>query len=159
MKIAYIDVQNIHRKTVDFNWIIDWNKFLIYLKKNCKIDVVYYAVWYLSKYDKFYNYLSSLLYSLLFKKVTILPNWNIKWNVDVDIAIRSICDFFEEWLEKAIIVSNDGDYNTLIDVLRQKWVFDRLMVVDNTSTSKQLRRSAWPYIQDIQRIKHLIEKT
>lgn len=44
MKIAYIDVQNIHRKTVDFNWIIDWNKFLIYLKQNCKIDIVYYAV-------------------------------------------------------------------------------------------------------------------
>lgn len=159
MKIAYIDVQNIHRKTVDFNWIIDWNKFLIYLKQNCKIDVVYYAVWYLSKYDKFYNYLSSLWYSLLFKKVTILPNWSIKWNVDIDIAIRSIFDFFEEWLEKAIIVSNDGDYNTLVDVLRQKWVFDRLMIVDYTSASKQLRKSAWPYIQDIQRIKHLIEKT
>jgi len=159
MKIAYIDVQNIHRKTVDFNWIIDWNKFLIYLKQNCKIDIVYYAVWYLSKYDKFYDYLSSLWYSLLFKKVTILPNWSIKWNVDIDIAIRSIFDFFEEWLEKAIIVSNDGDYNTLVDVLRQKWVFDRLMIVDYTSASKQLRKSAWPYIQDIQRIKHLIEKT
>lgn len=159
MKIAYIDVQNIHRKTVDFNWIIDWNKFLIYLKQNCKTDIVYYAVWYLSKYDKFYDYLSSLWYSLLFKKVTILPNWSMKWNVDVDIAIRSLFDFFEEWLEKAIIVSNDGDYNTLVDVLRQKWIFDRLMIVDYTSASKQLRKSAWPYIQDIQRIKHLIEKT
>jgi len=159
MKIAYIDVQNIHRKTVDFNRIIDWNKFLIYLKQNCKIDIVYYAVWYLSKYDKFYDYLSSLWYFLLFKKVTILPNWSIKWNVDIDIAIRSLFDFFEEWLEKAIIVSNDGDYNTLVDVLRQKWVFDRLMIVDYTSASKQLRKSAWPYIQDIQRIKHLIEKT
>ncbi len=159
MKIAYIDVQNIHRKTVDFNWVIDWNKFLVYLKQNCKTDIVYYAVWYLSKYDKFYNYLSSLWYSLLFKKVTILPNWSIKWNVDVDIAIRSLFDFFEEWLEKAIIVSNDGDYNTLVDVLRKKWVFDRLMIIDYTSASKQLRKSAWPYIQDIQRIKHLIEKT
>lgn len=113
----------------------------------------------MSKYDKFYDYLSSLWYSLLFKKVTILPNWSIKWNVDIDIAIRSLFDFFEEWLEKAIIVSNDGDYNTLVDVLRQKWVFDRLMIVDYTSASKQLRKSAWPYIQDIQRIKHLIEKT
>lgn len=138
--------------------MIDWSKFLVYLKQNCKTDIVYYALWYVSKYDNLYKYLASLGYTMLFKKVTILPNGTIKWNVDIDIAIRSIFDLFEEWLDKAIIISNDGDYNTLIDVLMQRNAFDRLMVVDYTSASKQLRRSAWPHLQDIQRIKHLIEK-
>ncbi|EKD24603.1 MAG: hypothetical protein ACD_80C00194G0022 [uncultured bacterium (gcode 4)] len=158
MKIAYIDAQNVHRKTLDYNRRIDWQKFFIYLKQNCKVDVVYYAVWYVQKYDNFYKRLSSIWYTMLFKEVTILPDWTIKWNVDIDIAIRSIFDFFEEWLKKAIIISNDWDYNTLVDVLKKKDVFDFLMVIYSATASKQLRKSAWPYIQDIQRIRHLIEK-
>ena len=158
MKIAYIDAQNLHRKTVSCDWLIDRQKFFIYLKQNCKTDIVYYAVWYLQKYDNFYRHLSSLWYTMLFKKVTVLPNWTIKWNVDIDIAIRSVLDLFEGWLSKAIVVSNDGDYNTLVDVLKQRHVFDCLMVVDWATASRQLRKSAGPYIQDIQRIKHLIEK-
>jgi hypothetical protein len=158
MKIAYIDVQNVHRKTLSYHRLIDWKKFLIYLKENCKVDIIYYVVWYIAKYDYLYTYLSSLWYTLLFKKVTILPNGTVKWNVDIDIAIRSIFDFFEEWLQKAIVVSNDWDYNTLVDVLKQRNVFDCLMVVDYITASKQLRQSAWNCYQDLQRIKHLIEK-
>jgi len=138
--------------------MIDWQKFFIYLKQNCNVDIIYYAVWYLQKYDKFYKYLSFVWYTMLFKEVTVLPNWTIKWNVDIDIAIRSIFDFFEEWLKKAIIISNDWDYNTLVDVLKERNVFDFLMVIYSATASKQLRKSAWPYIQDIQRIRHLIEK-
>lgn len=146
MKIVYIDAQNLHRKTLDYHWLIDWAKFYIYLRQNCNVDIVYYAVWYIPKYIGLYKYLSSLWYTLLFKKVTFLPNGDIKWNVDIDIAIRSLLDLFEEWLEKAIIVSNDWDYNTLVDLLRERNAFAFLMVADHKTASKQLRKSAWPYI-------------
>jgi len=86
--------------------------------------------------------LISLGYTMLYKKVTILPDGTIKGNVDIDIAIRSIFDLFECELQKAIIVSNDGDYNTLVDVLKERSVFDRLLVVDHKTASKQLKKSA-----------------
>ena len=158
MKIVYIDPQNLHKKTLEYCRLIDWKKFYVYLKQNCKADIVYYAVWYIPKYDSLYKYLSSLGNTKLFKKVTLISDGTIKWNVDIDIAIRSIFDFFEEWLTKAIVVSNDWDYNTLVDVLKKRNVFDRLLLPDGATASQQLKQSAWAYVQDIQRIKHLIEK-
>ena len=158
MKIVYIDAQNVHMKTLEYGRLIDRKKFYIYLKQNCKVDAIYYAIWYIQKYQKLYQYLSSIWYVLLFKKVTILPNGTIKWNVDIDIAIRVVFDLFEEWLTKAIIVTNDGDYNTLVDILKQRNVFDRLILPDGVTASRQLKQSAGWYIQDIQSIRHLIEK-
>jgi len=158
MKIVYIDAQNLHKKTLEYRWLIDWQRFYVYLKQNCKADVIYYAIWYIQKYDGLYKYLSFIWYTMLFKEVTVLHDGTIKWNVDIDIAIRAIFDFFEEWLTKAIVVSNDWDYNTLVDALKKRNVFDCVMVAYYTTASRQLRKSAWNYIQDIQRIRHLIEK-
>ncbi len=158
MKVVYIDAQNLHKKTLEYHWLIDREKFYVYLRQNCKADVIYYAIWYIQRYDTLYTYLSSIGYTMLFKKVTLFSDGTIKWNVDIDIAIRSIFDLFEEWLTKAIVVSNDWDYNTLVDVLKEKNVFDRLLLPDGATASQQLKQSAWTYIQDVQRIRHLIEK-
>lgn len=85
MKIIYIDVQNTHRKTIDYDWIIDRKRFYTYLKDKYKFDVIYYAVWYVIKYHYFYTQLEKIWYTMLYKKTLILPDWTVKWNVDIDI--------------------------------------------------------------------------
>lgn len=44
MKIVYIDAQNVHRKTLDYNWKIDRAKLFVYLNEKYNPDIIYYAV-------------------------------------------------------------------------------------------------------------------
>ena len=156
MKIVYIDVQNTHKATKKLGWLIDRGKLFIYLKDKCRADIIYYAVWYRAEYTSHYNKLQGIWYMMLYKTSTLLPNGEIKGNVDIDIAIRAVFDICEEWLTKAYLITNDGDYNTLVDVFQHRWVFGYLMVPDFASASRLLKKSAWWYVQDIQRIKHII---
>ena len=57
---------------------------------------------------------------------------------------------------KAYLITNDGDYNTLVDVFKYRWVFGSLIAPDYNTTSKLLKQAAWSLVQDMQRLKHLI---
>jgi len=140
MKVIYIDAQNTHRKTIDYGRIIDWNKFFIYLTEKYNPDIIYYAIWFIDRFEKLYKYLDNIWYKLLFKETIVLPNWEIKGNVDIDIAIRSILDICRNNLQKAYILSNDWDYNTLIRTLIEEWKFGWLIVPDIKTASKLIKK-------------------
>ncbi len=60
---------------------------------------------------------------MLYKKVIVLPNGEIKGNVDIDIAIKTAIDAWKNNLSKAYLITNDGDYNTLVDFLMTHNIF------------------------------------
>ncbi len=157
MKIVYIDVQNTHQRTVERWWLIDWARFFIYLKEKYKVDIIYYAVGYIPKHQDLYEYLQSVWYTLLYKKTLILPDGTIKWNVDIDIAIQSIFDLTSWKLTQVYLVTNDGDYNTLVRTFIDHNVFAWLIAPDASNISKLLTRLVKDII-DLQRIKHIIQK-
>lgn len=140
MKIVYIDAQNTHRKTVDYNRRIDRRKLFIYLHEKYKVDIIYYAVGYVKQYEWLYKLLENIWYKMLFKDTVVLPNWEIKGNVDIDIAIRSMLDLCRRGLEKAYLITNDGDYNTLMKTFIEEWVFGGLIVSDDKSASKLIKK-------------------
>jgi hypothetical protein len=78
-------------------------------------------------------------------------------DVYIDIAIRAIFDICEEWLQKAYLITNDGDYNTLIHTFKQRWVFGYLITPDSKTASHLIKRAAGWYIQDMQRLRSIIE--
>ena len=157
MKIVYIDAQNVHRRMQDRWRVVDWSKFFIYLKDHISPDMIYFAVWYMQKHQDFYNELELYGYTMLYKEVIIKPNWDIKGNVDIDIAIRLILDMCEEWLRSAYIVTNDGDYNTLIKICKDRRVLWWLITPDAVKASKILTKIAWDII-DMQEIRKYIER-
>ena len=59
-------------------------------------------------------------YTVIFKETLILPNGDIKGNVDIDIAIQVLLDLLEGELSSAYLVTGDGDYNTLVDLLKKR---------------------------------------
>lgn len=158
MKIVYIDVQNTHQRTVEQWWLIDWSRFFIYLKEKYKVDIIYYAVGYISKHQDLYEYLHSIWYTLLYKKTLILPDGTIKGNVDIDIAIQSMLDLCRNWLEKAYLITNDGDYNTLVQTFMDEWVLWWLIAPCEKTTSKLLKEMRC-IILDLQDVKSKIQKT
>ncbi len=93
---------------------------------------------------------------MLFKE-TGKFHWEVKGNVDIDIAIRSIFDLQEQSLVSAYLISNDGDYNTLLKVWKEQWIFGWLIVPDAKTASHMTTKIAKDFL-DLQRIKHLIMK-
>ena len=157
-KIVYIDSQNIHASTQELWWIVDWGKFHIYMQQKYNIDECKIFFWYIQKYDTFYEKLRNIGYTVIFKKVLILPNWETKWNVDIDIAIHAILDIFENNLWAWFLVTWDWDYNTLVDTLKQKQLLGKVIIPNKEKSSKLLRRSAGAHILTLEQIKYFLEK-
>ncbi len=158
MKIMYIDSQNVHKAIEKLWWIIDREKFYKYSKLKFNVDKIKFFVWYIEKYKDFYIHLKNVWYDLVYKKAIILSDWTTKWNVDIDIAISSLVDFYENDLEKFYLVSSDWDYNTLVELMSKKWILWRVLIPSRQSVSILLKKAAWPNIQSIQDIKFLLEK-
>jgi hypothetical protein len=89
MKVVYIDAQNIHKATQDIGWKIDWELFFLYMKRKFEVVEVKIFFWYVPKYKHLYEFLRKIGYTVVFKETLILPNGDIKWNVDIDIAIQT----------------------------------------------------------------------
>jgi uncharacterized LabA/DUF88 family protein len=87
-----------------------------------------------------------------------LPNGEIKGNVDIDIAIHCILDLLEGGLVKAYLATGDGDYNTLVNLLRQRNTLGRVLVPHREKASKLLKKSAGPGIQVLEDLRFFIEK-
>ena len=140
MKVVYIDVQNTHQRTVEQWWLIDWGRLFVYLKQRYGVDTIYYVTGYVLSYQKYYNDIEHIWYTMLYKETLVLPDWKIKWNVDIDIAIQAMFDLTSWKLTKAYVMTNDGDYNTLVKVLIEHNVFGWLIAPDSATVSKLLTR-------------------
>ena len=158
MKIMYIDAQNIHKSTQDMWRTIDWDLFLSYSKKKFDIDSIKIFFGYVARYETLYKHLRELWYDVIFKETMILPNGDIKGNVDIDIAIHSVLDLVEWGLQKFYLATGDWDYNTLVDLLRKRGVLWRVLIPHREKASKLLKRSAWPDVQVLEDIRYFIEK-
>jgi len=122
---------------------IDRKEFLSYAKRKFEVDTAKIFFWYVAKYETLYQQLRTLGYEVIFKETMVLPNGEIKGNVDIDIAIHSILDVVEKWLTKAYLVSGDWDYNTLVNFRRERGVLWRVLVPHRNKVSKLLKKSAW----------------
>lgn len=158
MKIVYIDAQNIHKSIQDLWRIIDRKLFFIYLKRKFDIFSAKIFFGYIEKYKSFYAQLRLSWYEVVFKETLMLPDWTIKGNVDIDIAIHMLLDMLEWNLQKAYLVTGDGDYNTLVTLLLQREKLWRVIIPHRDKASKLLKKAAWPHIQSLSEIQYFIEK-
>jgi NYN domain len=159
-KIAYIDAQNIHKSLQNYhNWTIDWEKFFIYCHEKFQIDTIKIFFWYVAKYAHFYEKLRKIGYCVCFKETLILPSGEIKWNVDIDIAIIALRDFYESSLDEVFLVTGDGDYNSLVYFWQEKWVPWMVLLPGVANSSVLLTRAAKKNILDIALLKNKIQKS
>ena len=159
MNIVYIDAQNVH-KSLEFyhDWLIDWERFFVYLKEKYKAEKVKIFFGYVPRYKRFYELLSTFWYEVCFKETLILPDGKIKWNVDIDIAIFSVRDYYEWNIIHVFLVTGDGDYNSLVDFFHEKWILTHVLVPWVKNSSVLLRRSAGKYLVDIAPMRNKLQK-
>lgn len=131
---AFIDSQNLNLGVQAAGWKMDWKKFRIFLKDKYNVDKAFMFIGYMPENEDLYNQMHDAGYLVALKptlemfsnpdeedKENKLPT---KGNVDAELVMYAMKEL--QHFKKAIIVSGDGDFYSLIEYLKDK---DKLLHV------------------------------
>ena len=124
---AYIDAANLHNAITDLGWQFDYARFRTWLKEKYNVSQAYIFIGLIPKYKDLYKYLQESGFTLIFKETIYDGNGKPKGNCDADLVVQTMTDLYEKNFDKAIVVSSDGDYASLIKVLRDKEKFEAIL--------------------------------
>lgn len=147
---AFIDSQNLNLGTQKMGWKMDWKKFREWLRDEYNVEKAFMFIGYMPDYESLYDQLHSQGYLVVLKPTLEMfhtedSNGNgngngqksdgkddkseekktAKGNVDADLVLHVMKEF--KHYDKAVIVSGDGDFYTLIEYLDQKGKLLHLM--------------------------------
>jgi uncharacterized LabA/DUF88 family protein len=131
---AYIDGANLYEALKELKWSLDYKRFRVWLSEKYCVKRAYLFIGLISKYKNLYTYLQESGFTLVFKEVIYDGSGKPKGNCDADFVLQATKDTYENNFEKAVIVSCDGDYASLVRFLKEK---DKLLIVLSPGTEKK----------------------
>ena len=137
---AFIDAQNVHLGIKSLGWELDWERFRVYLRDKYTVAEAYLFLGYLPDNQKLYTHLQKCGFILIFKPLVFNEDGTVKGNCDADLVLHTILKINE--YDKAIIVSSDGDFYSLVKHLYEH---DKLAMVLSSyvkTCSKLLKKEA-----------------
>lgn len=137
---AFIDGQNLNLGIKGSGWLLDLNKFRIYLREKYSVQKAYYFIGYVPGNSDLYASLQQLGYILIFKPTFKNSNGKIKGNCDAELVLQAMIDF--NHYEKAVIVSGDGDFHCLVKYLKEKNKLETVLVPDKNKYSSLLIKAS-----------------
>ncbi len=138
---AFIDSQNLNLGTQRMGWKMDWRKFRKFLRHEYGVTQAYMFIGYMQENESLYEYMHSLGYLVVLKPTLEIHNSpsdqkegengkepeknTIKGNVDTEIVLTALKEMPN--YSKAIVVSGDGDFYSLIEYLISKQKLAQVM--------------------------------
>jgi len=150
---AFIDSQNLNLSIRDQGWILDFEKFFIFLKHKYRIEKSFIFIGYILENKKLYKHLKKIGYNLIFKPVLGKGNF-VKGNIDAELVLHTMLEYNN--FDKAVIVSGDGDFYCLIEQLAKD---DKLLKIGipNKKRYSALLRKFSPYLFYLSLLKNKLE--
>ena len=123
--ICFIDGQNLYVSTKKSNpsWTVNHRKFRKYLQDKFNVETAYYFVGIKNKaLKKLYKKLRNAGFVLIFRDHRHLTESANKGNVDMDMQFEVMKFMLEkpESFKKIVLVTGDGDFSKLVDLLISK---------------------------------------
>lgn len=115
---AFIDAQNLYLWTKSQWRDLDFARFRVFLKDKRNVQKAFLFIGYKSWNEYLYGELQQAWYILIFKPTLELKNWVIKWNVDAELVLHTMIQWWN--YEKAVIVSWDWDFHCLVEHLEKE---------------------------------------
>ena len=112
---AFIDSQNLNLGLRKLGWSLDYKKFRRYLKEKYSVEKAYCFIGFVALNQSLYDALQDAGFVLCFKPTIPDANGRIKGNVDADLVLRAALELRN--FDKAILVSSDGDFYSLVQYL------------------------------------------
>ena len=117
---AYIDGSNLHKGIENLGWQLNYKKFRIWLRDKYNVEKAYLFLGLIPKNKDLYASLQEAGFTLIFKEVVYDNEGKAKGNCDADLVLKAVRDAYENFFEKAVLVSSDGDYAGLVKFLQEK---------------------------------------
>lgn len=137
---AFIDSQNVNMGVEELGWKLDFRKFITYLKEKYSVKTAYLFIGYLPENQNLYANLQKYGYVLVFKPVMKDSNGKPKGNVDADLVLRTMVEWNK--YDRAIIVSSDGDFYSLVEHLYSKEKLEAVLSPNKQKCSILLQKKA-----------------
>lgn len=117
---AYIDGANLYRGITSLGWKLDYARFRVWLSEKYGVGRAYIFIGLISRYKELYTYIQEAGFTLVFKEVIYDGEGKPKGNCDADLVLQAARDTYENKFDKAIIVSSDGDYASVVKFLKER---------------------------------------
>ncbi len=134
----YIDGNNLYRSAKELGFKIDYRKFRGWLRQKYNPEFVYLFIGLVPERTKFYEYLQSCGYILVFKQI-ISVGEKIKGNCDAELVLKTTSDFYTKSFTSCILITGDGDFGCLVEFLKENKVMDTVIAPDKNKCSFLLR--------------------
>ncbi len=136
--VIYIDGNNLYRSAKDLGFEIDYKKFRGWLRQKYNPVRVCIFIGLVSERVKFYEYLQSCGYILVFKQ-TVSIGEKIKGNCDAELVLKTVSDFYEKEFSSSILITGDGDFGCLVEFLKDKKSITEVIAPDKNKCSILIR--------------------
>jgi uncharacterized LabA/DUF88 family protein len=131
---AFIDSQNLNVSTQKFGWKMDWRKFRQFLDERFGVTKAFMFIGYMPENEELYEQMHEAGYMVVLKPTFDLTRARevqpistaetpvkeedkkpVKGNIDADLVLWAMKELNS--YDKAIIVSGDGDFYSLVEYL------------------------------------------
>lgn len=148
---AFIDSQNLNMsvgsnidhkgRRIYYGWRLDFEKFRIFLKDKYKVDKAFLFIGNLEGQEELYDTMKEAGYEVVLKPTTsytdIDGNITVKGNVDTDLVLYAAAREIHNY-DKAIIVTGDGDFLSLLEYLEEKNKLGKVIIPNKVRYSQLL---------------------
>ncbi len=148
---AFIDSQNLHLGIQSLGWKLDYAKFRVYLREKYGVERAYLFIGFVPNNQSLYDTLQHAGFILKFKPTTFDARGHRKGNVDADLVLTAMLEFDD--YENAVIVSNDGDFYSLVQYLYSVSKFEAVVSPNKNFCAKILCLAAHDRLQSLNDLK------
>jgi uncharacterized LabA/DUF88 family protein len=124
---AYIDGANLHNSTKHIGLELDYRRLRIWLREKYGVGEAYIFLGFIEQYAELYAHLRRCGFILIFKEVVYDGTGKAKGNCDADLVLHAVSDAYERKFAKALIVSSDGDYASLVRFLNKRQQIEAIL--------------------------------
>lgn len=154
---AFVDSQNLNLGVKSLGWLLDYKKFRIYLKEKYGVMTAYLFIGFIPENNNLYSSLQKAGYILKFKPVLPNKDGSHKGNVDADLVLQVMIDYFEKNFDQAVIVTSDGDFYSLVDYLYDRKKLKIVLSPYQKTCSTLLKKTAREKIVFIDNLRKKLE--
>jgi len=152
---AFIDSQNLNLGIQKLGWKLDYKKFRIYLKEKYNVEKAYIFIGFVALNQKLYDKLQEADFLLKFKPTIPDGDGKIKGNIDADLVLSAILN--KDIYDRAVIVSSDGDFYSLVAYLYEQGKLEIVLSPDKKECSSLLKQTAKEKIQFMDNLRPKLE--
>lgn len=143
---AFIDSQNLNLSIRQLGWVLEFNKFRVYLKEKYNVTKAFLFIGYIEGNNDLYRYLQESGFICIFKPTLKYKDGTTKGNCDAELVLQAMIEYCN--FEKAVIVTGDGDFYCLAKYLIEQKKLEALIIPNQFKFSALLKFQVFrPYLR------------